>query len=136
MLTRSPASSRSASAASSPATPPPAITTLNGSLVVIHRGCRIPVRPPSEEIRRDPRRTTESEQPGENLEEARVLRRRAIADAQGPRLAERPPGADEHALLRQPADDRRLVPALAEIEPAEVGLRLGGVEAQAGQLLG
>ena len=30
--TRSPASSRSASAASSPATPPPAITTLNGAV--------------------------------------------------------------------------------------------------------
>ena len=87
---------------------------------------------PHTRVRCPPRATAPRPGPPENGRSPRA----AVGDAQRGRLrAQRAAGADEHAALGQPAHDLRLV-ALAQRDPAEVGLRVGGLQAEPAQALG
>ena len=70
------------------------------------------------------------QQRGERFQEALVLGLRADRDAQRAVAAQRAAGAHEDAALGQPAQDVALDDVLAQVEPDEVRLRLGGLEAQ------
>ena len=63
-----------------------------------------------------------SEQLGEGVEEAAVLRLRPVGDPNVARAPERGPGANDHPAPAESLDDLGLV-AVAEIDPGEVGLR-------------
>src|SRR5205823_11521794 len=70
---------------------------------------------------------------GKRLQERLVLLARAVGDAQRAGAAERAAAAHEHAALLEASHDLLLavggllhVAAVAEVKPAEVGLRVGG----------
>src|SRR4051794_30451342 len=69
----------------------------------------------------------------QRLEELGVLRARAVGHAQRAGAPQRLAGADEHAALGQAVDDVVLDVRAREVEPREVGLRLGGLEAEVAQ---
>src|SRR3954467_7812784 len=74
-----------------------------------------------------------SDQLGERREELRVVLRAPDGDAQRAGAPERRAGADEHSALGEAVDDPALVGVLREVEPDEVGLRVGGLEAEIAQ---
>ena len=85
------------------------------------------------------RRYQRREQRGKRVEEALVLRLGADRDAQRAGAAQRAAGADEDAALGEALEDLALdlgglvVLARREVEPDEVGLRLGGLDAEPAQ---
>src|SRR5436190_18797627 len=72
---------------------------------------------------------------GKRLQEALVLRAGAVGDAQRPGTSERASAAHEDAALLEPVHDLLLVALLTERKPTEVGLRLGGRQAERAQAL-
>src|SRR5690242_6201279 len=71
------------------------------------------------------------QQVAQRVEEAGVLLRCAVGDAQGARAAEGAAGADEDTALGEAVDDRGFgVRTVREVEPAEVRLGLGGLDAE------
>src|SRR4051812_3522675 len=69
----------------------------------------------------------------QGLKEPGVLRGCAIGHTQSAGTAERLAGADEDAALGQAGHDVVLDVGAREVEPGEVGLRLGGIEAEVSQ---
>src|SRR6185436_14526854 len=89
---------------------------------------RVPVRENDGEASHSSGFVAGSDQLVQSCEEAVVLLTRAVRDAHPALLAERPAGADDHALLGEPVDDLVLV-SVADRDPREVRLAVGGVEA-------